>query len=844
LFKFFILSALLAVAVLGFVGWDWYQVLPAQQTAHYVGSQACAKCHSAEFEKWQGSHHQLAMQLPTAQTVLGNFDNQQLEHFGVTSRMFRDGEKFCVETENKQGQLEKFTIEYVFGVHPLQQYLVKFADGRLQTLPLCWDTVGKKWFHIYPHEPIRANDPLHWTAHAQTWNHMCADCHSTNLQRKYDPATNQYHTTYDEISVGCEACHGPGSNHIAIAENKKIFWDRLQGYGLTVKLKDTNNRVQADTCAQCHALAGTLAQELRPGHPLHDYRTLQLLDGQSYHDDGQLLGEAYEYGSFMQSKMFHKNIKCSDCHDPHTNKLKHQGNQLCTSCHAHPAAKYDSPTHHFHQSNSQGAQCVECHMPHRTYMVVHDRRDHSLRVPRPDLSVKLGTPNACNMCHDKLNTPVQTEQTPTQRAQWAADQIVKWYGPTRAVNPHPGEILHAARLGKADIVPELIKLCFKPDTGANVRATAVSYVGQFLNGPQHGELLEALDKASKDTEILVVTTAVSQMSESQLLSHAQRLLTHDSRAVRHMMARRLFFMQDQALPDELRSSVEAVIEDFIAAQSELLDMPEANIQLARIATVRKQYEQAAKYYARALKITPQNTEAVLQRTITLQKGGDADGAIKFLQQQLPEHDQRLKQLEQDTPLVKDAETLDIRQRYIAMQKDYAAQMRAILAELIIAQDKTQTAQAEKLYQAAIELVPTSSANHFSLGALYFEQQQFDKAEPPLREALRLDASNDLARVVLARILLAKQSTNEAEELLVAGIKGQSADVASLALELGQLYLQQERWIAAEEILRYALRKSADPRLMQQLVTALDKQGKSAEAGQYRQRLQQFRNPQR
>ncbi len=228
----------------------------------------------------------------------------------------------------------------------------------------------------------------------------------------------------------------------------------------------------------------------------------------------------------------------------------------------------------------------------------------------------------------------------------------------------------------------------------------------------------------------------------------------------------------------------------------------------------------------------------------MQKAGDTDGAIKFLQQQLPEHDQRLKQLEQDTPLVKDAETLDIRQRYIAMQKDYAAQMRAILAELILAQDKTQTAQAEKLYQAAIELVPTASANHFSLGALYFEQQQYDKAEPPLREALRLDASNDMARVVLARILLTKQSTNEAEELLVAGIKGQSADVASLALELGQLYLQQARWIAAEEILRYALRQSPDPRLMQQLVTALDKQGKSAEAGQYRQRLQQYRNPQR
>ncbi len=107
-----------------------------------------------------------------------------------------------------------------------------------------------------------------------------------------------------------------------------------------------------------------------------------------YHADGQQRDEVYNWGSFLQSKMYASGVTCSDCHDPHSGKLRAEGNALCAACHL--PSKYDAAAHHHHKPGSAGAACVACHMPTTTYMVVDPRHDHSLRVPRPDLSVKFG----------------------------------------------------------------------------------------------------------------------------------------------------------------------------------------------------------------------------------------------------------------------------------------------------------------------------------------------------------------------------------------------------------------------------------------------------------------------
>jgi predicted CXXCH cytochrome family protein len=408
----------------------------AMLNAKFVGSAECATCHQRENYLWRGSHHQLAMQPATNSAVLGDFNNANFSNDGITSIFFRRNSKFMVRTDGPDGALRDYEIKYTFGVAPLQQYLIAMPGGRLQALGIAWDSRprergGQRWFFLYPDQKIPFSDPLHWTSIDQTWNFICADCHSTNLRKNYDLRTRSYATTYAEIDVGCEACHGPGSNHVSWAR-KRGDWRKFDSnHGLNIALDeregvswladsggDTIHRSrpreserEIQMCARCHSRRGEIYEDYVHGQAVDDDYRVALLDQGIYFQDGQIKGEVYEYGSFVQSRMFHAGVTCSDCHEPHSLKLRADGNNVCLQCHSAP--KYDSPKHHFHQKGSPGAQCVECHMPSRTYMIIDARRDHSLRIPRPDLSAKIGTPNACTNCHKDKSS------------QWATDSLDK-----------------------------------------------------------------------------------------------------------------------------------------------------------------------------------------------------------------------------------------------------------------------------------------------------------------------------------------------------------------------------------------------------------------------------------
>ena len=369
-----LISGVVALALIGGVFADYWSARPPGIEATFVGRSSCADCHQAEAAAYQGSHHDLAMDLATEETVLGDFNDATLEHDGMVSRMYRDGDRFMVYTEGEDGQMQDFEVKYVFGVEPLQQYMVEFdrtsdmpADqvSRVQVLRISWDTKEKRWFYLRPpdvDEKLEPDDPLHWTGIAQRWQTMCADCHSTNLARNFDANSNRYHTTFSEIDVSCEACHGPGSLHVELAQDKSLFWDRRYGYGLA-KLKGDDPEPQLQTCAPCHSRRGILDSSFRAGDSYCDHFQLELLRPDTYFADGQIKDEVYVYGSFIQSRMYHKGIRCTDCHDPHSLQLKHPGNETCTSCHQHSAGKYDVPSHHHHVPGTAGAMCVDCHMP-------------------------------------------------------------------------------------------------------------------------------------------------------------------------------------------------------------------------------------------------------------------------------------------------------------------------------------------------------------------------------------------------------------------------------------------------------------------------------------------------
>ena len=379
----------------------------------YVGDANCVACHQTEVDLWKGSHHDLAMQVANEETVLGDFNNVETTIDGVSYLLFKKESGFYVRIKEIDNSVKEYKIAYTFGVTPLQQYLIDFEKGNKQVLRITWDVLKQKWYHQYKDDVIEPHDWLHWTNGAQNWNTMCAECHSTNLKKNYSIEEDSFNTTYSIINVSCESCHGPAEKHLSWAENNQ---EDKNTYILTGKTQ----KDQLNLCASCHARRVKLTENLVPGTKFEDHYMVQNLTTNYYHGDGQIEEEDYVYGSFMQSKMFDEGVKCNDCHNAHSLKLKFEGNKLCTQCHV--PANYDTENHYFHEANTEASLCINCHMTGKEYMGNDFRRDHSFRIPRPDQSEAYGTPNACTGCHsDKSN-------------QWASKVIIDKFGNKRA--PH------------------------------------------------------------------------------------------------------------------------------------------------------------------------------------------------------------------------------------------------------------------------------------------------------------------------------------------------------------------------------------------------------------------------
>ena len=477
-------------------------------TASYIGSETCGSCHAEVYKSWQGSHHQLAMAEPSATTVIGNFDNQIHLAGSVTSKFASQNDIYSVQTDGAQNNLTEYSVRYTFGISPLQQYLVDVGGGRLQALPLVWDARGLKdkdqmqgWYHLNPQSSGVSDDVTHWTKGGQNWNHMCADCHSTAVTKGYDASTDTFDTQFAEISVGCEACHGPGSAHRATP---------TQPFPM---LSSANSAAAAEqnTCATCHSRRAQLAEGFTPQQTFLDYYQPALLEQGLYHPDGQILDEVYVYGSFAQSKMHAQGVTCSNCHDAHSAQLKFQGNALCTQCHnragraEYPTLKkalYDSPSHHFHNAAegtpNSGSACIDCHMPSQTYMAIDERHDHSFRIPRPDLSEKIGVPNACAGCH-KVEQGANVNR-------WATTVIAEHfkYAQKRPKPQHFGEALFAARRGKKTAEAGLVNVAIAPQMSGIVRGTALSLLGGY--GLTSGS--RAIERGLKSADPLVRMGAI------------------------------------------------------------------------------------------------------------------------------------------------------------------------------------------------------------------------------------------------------------------------------------------------------------------------------------------------
>jgi predicted CXXCH cytochrome family protein len=700
--------------------------LPATLAAQpgFLGSNACAECHAVQVKAWKASQHAHAMQAATETAVLGDFNGAQIQHFSSKARFFRRDGRFVVETEGKDGRQAEFEVKYTFGIDPLQQYLVEFPDGRLQALPYAWNARpksegGQRWFHLYPGEDISARDPLHWTGPQQNWNHMCAECHTTNLRKNYDVAKDRFQTAFSEAGVGCEACHGPGAGHVWWAQNGRpggtvhrgfssalvkpsaLDWRPDPATGSPKSSSRVANGGVNETCDRCHSRRGQISEEWLPGLPLAQTHLPVFLTSDLFEDDGQMKGEVFNTSSFQQSKMLAKGVVCTDCHDPHSGMLKAAKSEVCAQCHA--ADKFAAVAHTGHRAGPNAPDCIACHMPARTYMVIDRRHDHSFRVPRPDLTLKTGAPNACASCHQDHG------------AAWAAAAVERWHGPARKGFQTYGEAFHAARLDHPDARDLLLKVVRNPAAPPIARATALVDLRDRSSAPVETEI----ERALRDPEALVRIGALRALQPFPLdvrLRWANAALSDPVRAARIEAASLLADAARAKLNDAERSALVQASQDYIAAKQLNADRAEERDNLGSFYLRQGKADLAEEEYRAAIRLSPR---------------------------QVPP--------------------------------------RVDLADLFRATGRD--AKAEELLRESIALLPEAAAPHHALGLALIRQKRYEEALLSVKRASELEPANPRYAYVYAVALQSAGRIQEARQVLLGALAASPSNVDILVLLL-------------------------------------------------------------
>jgi tetratricopeptide (TPR) repeat protein len=687
--------------------------------ADYVDNASCVGCHEDAARAWRGSHHANAMAPADTANVRGDFDGAAFRHGGVATRFGKRDERFVVRTDGPDGRPGEFDVAYTFGYAPLQQYLVPQPGGRLQPLQVAWDVPKRRWFHLLPDEKAPAGDVLHWTGRYQTANTMCLSCHVTGFEKRYDEKTDTFASTWKEPNVSCQSCHGPGSRHAgwarAKAEGKPVPATPGERLGLAVDFAAAGGRGQVEVCAACHSRRAELTATPVPGEPRLDHYLPALLAPPLYHVDGQQNDEVFVDGSYRQSRMYQAGVGCTNCHDAHTGRTKAEGNAVCTQCHApavnaavpnaafpKAAGSYDSPAHHFHAAGSSGAQCAACHMPPKVYMQVQARPDHSLRVPRPDLSVTLGTPNACNQCH--------TDRS----AQWAAERVAAWYGPNRRQEPHWGEAFAAARAGRPGSAEAVAHIAADRAQPGLVRATALD----LLRGqPRTGDAIRVEATRDPDPEVRAAAAdSLEALPPGPRINGLGPLLGDPVRAVRIAAARALSSLPRERLDAALRPAFETSLAEYVAAQSVSLDMPGARLNLAVVHQNGGRLDEAERHYLAALRIDPDFTPAranLSQMYNAAGRNADAERVLVEGLARMPE----LGELQYSLGL--------------------------LLAEA------QRLPEATRALQKAARLLPARAKVHYNLGLALQQGGQRKAAEASLLQAQRLDPVDPQSAYALA-----------------------------------------------------------------------------------------------
>ncbi|WP_105265595.1 tetratricopeptide repeat protein [Pseudoalteromonas sp. T1lg76] len=609
----------------------------------YAEPQQCQSCHQEQVADWQASHHFRAMNPATAEFVLGAFDGQRIAFEKQMLTLSKEGDDFVLHREYPNGSKESEKVHYTFGYQPLQQYLVADERGGYQFIPLAWDSRtkeegGQRWFILHPQQ--RSTDEFHHTQMGQNWNHMCADCHSTDFKKQFSSQSNRFASSYAAINIDCAACHGDSQQHLQWAEGDKNIEHKGFSKDISTQIAlfsrgadgsllpqgEVKQTEQIAQCATCHARRSQLADR-EPHAELLDTFKPALLTPQLYHVDGQILDEDYVWGSFLQSKMYAAGVTCSNCHNPHSGKLKLDGNQTCTQC--HDSSQYQSTEHHGHTLGSTGSQCVDCHMPSTTYMQVDPRRDHSLRVPRPDLSIQTQAPNACNGCHQ--------DKTP----QWAVNAIKTWHPDSNYLGKsHFSQAFYAADQGLPTASQLLTRIAQSSEYTDIIRASALARMARY---PDKNTLV-AISRAVRDEEPLKRLGAIEAARGfplPQRYTLLQPLLADPRLAIRTGAARALAAMLVVPFPNNLqdapRAELAKALEEYRQTERYNSERASSHTNLGNLALELEQIKVAHQHYEQAIAVEPIYIPAYVNLADLYRRQGD-EGKVRAVLTQALQQD--------------------------------------------------------------------------------------------------------------------------------------------------------------------------------------------------------------
>ena len=663
--------------------------------SHFLGDNKCKECHKEQFKEWKGSHHDKAMQLADSTSVLGNFNDDKFTSQGVTSHFYKKEGGFYVNTEGPDGNNHDYKIVYTFGITPLQQYIVKFPDGRFQCLRTAWDSVKNKWFDLYPDFKVVHSEWLHWSRGGLNWNTMCSDCHSTNVRKNYDLETDSFDTKYAIINVNCEACHGPGKEHVEDVKPVGTKYSSTRNMQMT---SYTAPKELVDQCARCHMRREQFSEAFNFEGTMLDHYYPQLIEEPTYYPDGQILDEDYVYGSFVQSKMYKNNVACNNCHDSHSLKLKFEGNTLCAQCHL--PEKFNTPKHHFHEMGTDGAKCINCHMPGKYYMGNDFRRDHSFRVPRPDLSLKYGTPNACAGCHeDKDDT-------------WAWEGFQKLFGAVDST--HFSEKLAPGILGLPNAKSGLLELINDKTQAEMVRASAVKALSHY-----NVENLKEYVSWLNDESPLVRGAAVDILSEINNTDYVNSflpLLNDPKRSIRIKAFYGLASLSESQVPGKYKEVYLKVKKEFFTHLNTNSDFVGGRAKRANYYLKKGNLQKGIEGYESALKMDNINNQARLTLAslyYNAQNYAKAEEAFKTVIKQEPEYGPT----------------------YYSLALLYA--------------ELNKTDEAIELLNTAVKKMPKNIRVYYNLSLLYDTKLDQKNAEKMLVKGLKIDGNNESLLYALA-----------------------------------------------------------------------------------------------